>query len=102
MQTKPLGITPSIFDYRAHAGALQPNASVFESRPNTPPTFAVYMLGLVLDHLRDQGGVAAQDVKVTARANRLYEAAARAGGAGFYVNTVRAFVAAGLRDRTGN
>jgi phosphoserine aminotransferase len=88
LSTKPLAITPAIFDYRTHGGALQPTASVFESRPNTPPTFASYMLGLVLDHLEDEGGVSAMHAKVTARATALYEAAARAGGGVFYVNKV--------------
>ena len=59
--TTALAITPQIFDYRSHAGALEPVASGFESRPNTPPTFAVYMLDLTLDHLQSDlvGGLRA-------------------------------------------
>lgn len=84
----PLPHTPMVLDYRQQAGALLPSASVFESRPNTPPTFAVYMLNLVLDHLESEGGVSGQDRKVQARADKLYAAAAAAGGGGFYINAV--------------
>ena len=39
--TTKMSITPAIFDYRSHAGAL---GSQFESRPNTPPIWGVYLL----------------------------------------------------------
>lgn len=76
--------TPAIFDYRNSAGALEPVSSIFESRPNTPPTFAVYMLGLVLDYLAEQGGVEAMDAKAEVRSSSVYDVAAASNG--FYVN----------------
>jgi len=44
-----LDITPKMFDYKTHADA----GSMF----NTPPTYAVYMAGLVFEWLLERGGV---------------------------------------------
>jgi phosphoserine aminotransferase len=41
--------TPSVFDYKVQAGA--------DSMHNTPPTYSVYMAGLVFQWLKKQGGV---------------------------------------------
>lgn len=87
--TEALKVTPQILEYRTNAGAI---ASIFESKPNTPPTFAVYMLNLVLDHLASEGGVVAQAKRITARAEGLYKAAEAAGGGGFYKNVVHVAV----------
>lgn len=84
--TKQLEVTPAIFDYRTNAGAIEPTSSVFESRPNTPPTFAVYMLGLVLDHLEELGGVQAMEERAEGNARKIYEVADKSGG--FYKNVV--------------
>ena len=40
---------PQVLDYRKTAGGRMPAPSIFQSLPNTPPIFAAYMLGLVLD-----------------------------------------------------
>ena len=62
-------------DYRMNAGGLMPKPSVFESRPNTPPTFGVYMLGLILDDiLGAKGGLPAVQKWVAERAGRVYGA----------------------------
>ena len=42
---------PQVLDYRKTAGGRMPTPSIFQSLPNTPPIFAAYMLGLVLDDL---------------------------------------------------
>ena len=78
---------PQIMDYRMNAGGLMPKPSVFESRPNTPPTFGVYMLGLILDDiLGAKGGLPAVQKWVAERAGRVYGAID--GSDGFYTNTV--------------
>ena len=45
-----LDVTPNMFNYKTHAD----NGSMF----NTPPTYAVYMAGLVFEWLLEKGGVA--------------------------------------------
>jgi phosphoserine aminotransferase len=70
---------PSVFDYAAQARA--------GSMLNTPTTFAIYMAGLVLDWLREQGGVAAIERVNRAKAERLYGTIDGSGG--FYRNDVR-------------
>jgi len=44
-----LDITPNMFNYKTHAD----NGSMF----NTPPTYAIYMAGLVFEWLLEKGGV---------------------------------------------
>lgn len=44
-------ITPTMFDYKTHAD----NGSMY----NTPPTYSIYILKLVLEWIKQQGGVAA-------------------------------------------
>uniref|UniRef100_A0A0G4I5I3 phosphoserine transaminase n=1 Tax=Chromera velia CCMP2878 TaxID=1169474 RepID=A0A0G4I5I3_9ALVE len=69
-------LCPQVFDYRKLGGALMPKASCFQSLPNTPPVFAVYMLGLVLDWIREDFGGDLNQVKrwAHARAEKLYDA----------------------------
>ena len=55
---------PTAFDYRIHAEA--------DSMYHTPPTYAIYILGLVCDWLRDQGGVTAIEQVNIRKAQRLY------------------------------
>ena len=57
---------PSAFDYRVVAA----NQSMF----NTPPTYAIYIAGLVFRHLLAQGGVAGMDALAGEKARRLYDA----------------------------
>jgi phosphoserine aminotransferase len=55
---------PSAFDYANVAGA--------DSMFNTPPTYAIYVAGLVFKWLKKQGGVAAMERANIAKAQALY------------------------------
>jgi len=72
-----LPTTPGVFDYKAQAE----NGSML----NTPPTYAWYLLGLVLDWLKAQGGVSGIEARNIAKANKLYAAI---DGSPFYSNPV--------------
>ena len=61
-----LDICPSAFNYETVAA----NGSMY----NTPPTYAIYMAGLVFDWLERQGGIAAIEARNIAKAQTLYEA----------------------------
>ena len=74
---KALSICPSAFDYKIVAD----NGSMF----NTPPTYAIYMAGLVFQWLKRQGGLAAMEARNIAKAELLYEAI---DASGFYMNGV--------------
>lgn len=56
---------PSVFDYANVAGA--------QSMFNTPPTYAIYMAGLVFKWLLRNGGVAAMDAASTRKSAALYD-----------------------------
>jgi phosphoserine aminotransferase len=68
---------PSAFDYKTVAA----NQSMF----NTPPTYAIYIAGLVFQWLERQGGVAAMEARNIAKAQLLY---GYLDGSGFYANRV--------------
>ena len=68
---------PSAFDYQIVAD----NGSMF----NTPPTYAIYIAGLVFQWLKAQGGVAAMAARNIAKAELLY---GYLDGSGFYANRV--------------
>ena len=70
---------PSAFDYQKVADA----GSMF----NTPPTYAIYMAGLVFRWLKDQGGIAAIEAQNQAKAALLYAAI---DSSELYVNRVQA------------
>lgn len=57
--------TPSIFDYKVQAGA--------DSMQNTPPTFSVYIAGLVFQWLKQQGGVKKMEEINVAKALHVYD-----------------------------
>jgi phosphoserine aminotransferase len=57
-------ICPSAFSYK--------NVAANQSMYNTPPTFGIYMAGLVFQWLKDQGGVAAMEAQAKAKADLLY------------------------------
>ena len=57
---------PSAFNYQMVAD----NQSMF----NTPPTYGIYMAGLVFDWLKRQGGIPAMETRNIAKAKRLYDA----------------------------
>ena len=71
---------PTMLDYRTYAKN--------GSRPNTPPVFAVYVLGLVCQWLRDGvGGLAAMNRHNVAKAKLLYDVLDASGG--FYAGHAR-------------
>jgi len=63
---------PTMLDYKTHAD----NDSMY----NTPPTYGIYMAGLVFQWLKQQGGVAAMEQKNIAKAKLLYDAIDASGG----------------------
>lgn len=60
-----LPITPSAFNYRTQADA--------DSMYNTPPTYAIYIAGLVLQHVKKLGGMQAMAEHNAAKARVLYD-----------------------------
>jgi phosphoserine aminotransferase len=62
---RALPITPSAFHWKEQAAA--------DSMVNTPPTYAIYIAGLVFEWLLAQGGVAAIEQKNIAKAKLLYD-----------------------------
>lgn len=76
-----LPICPSAFDY----------ANVAEARSmfNTPPTYSIYIAGLVFKWLKRQGGVAAMEKANIVKAQTLY---GYLDGSDFYANRVHANV----------
>ena len=56
---------PAMLDYRVHADA--------DSMYNTPPTYAIYILGLVCGWLQERGGLAAMEEINIRKAQRLYD-----------------------------
>jgi len=56
---------PTMLQYRTHAGK--------DSMFNTPPTFGIYVMGLVFQWLKSQGGLPAIQERNRAKAGRLYE-----------------------------
>ena len=72
-----LEVCPSAFDYKTVAD----NGSMY----NTPPTYAIYIAGLVFQWLKRQGGVAAMEARNITKAELLY---GYLDGSGFYANRV--------------
>jgi len=58
-------LTPSVFDYKVQAGA--------DSMHNTPPTYSVYMAGLVFQWMKQQGGVKKMEEINIAKAQLVYD-----------------------------
>ncbi len=69
--------TPSIIDWTQMAA--------HDSMLNTPPTFGIYLLGLILQWILDGGGLAAMGERNKAKADALY---AEIDGSSFYSNPV--------------
>ena len=63
---RALPVCPSAFDYKTVAD----NQSMY----NTPPTYAIYMAGLVFQWLKRQGGIGAMEARNQAKAALLYGA----------------------------
>lgn len=70
--------TPTVMDF----AVMAENGSML----NTPPTFSIYLAGLIFKHLLAEGGVAAVEAANIAKAKRLYDAIDGSGG--FYRNPV--------------
>ena len=65
MLDRALPITPSVFHWKEQAE--------HESMVNTPPTYGIYIAGLVFEWLQQQGGIAAIEKKNLEKATRLYD-----------------------------
>lgn len=74
-----LPVCPSAFDYRVVAD----NDSMY----NTPPTYAIYIAGLVFQWLKRQGGMHAMEARNVAKSQLLYQAI---DSSQLYVNQVAA------------
>jgi phosphoserine aminotransferase len=74
---QPIAGTPTMFDYKTHADN--------ESMYNTPPTFAMYVAGLVFKLLAKQGGLAAMEKANREKAALLYT---KLDSTGFYNSPV--------------
>jgi len=61
---KPQTICPSILDFKV----MSANKSLY----NTPPTYSIYMTGLFLQWIKDQGGLEEMSRRADARANLVY------------------------------
>ena len=75
---RALPITPTAFHWKEQAES--------DSMINTPPTYAIYVAGLVFEWLLAQGGVAAIEQKNIAKAKLLYDCLDRSE---FYLTSVR-------------
>ncbi|MEG0540972.1 MAG: 3-phosphoserine/phosphohydroxythreonine transaminase [Angelakisella sp.] len=62
---KARDITPTMMDFKTHAD----EGSMF----NTPPTYTIYMCGLVLEWLKENGGLEAIKKRNEVKANILYD-----------------------------
>ena len=62
---RALAVTPSAFDYTQQAEN--------DSMLNTPPTYAIYIAGLVFRWIKAQGGLAAMEAHNRAKAALLYD-----------------------------
>jgi len=63
---------PTLLQYRTFIGT--------KSLYNTPPTFAVYILGLMVEWMESEGGIAAIEQRNDAKARLLYAAIEESGG----------------------
>jgi phosphoserine aminotransferase len=72
-----LPITPSAFDFKEQADA--------DSMLNTPPTYSIYIAGLVFNWIKAQGGVTAMQQHNEAKAAVLYD---YLDASGFYMSPI--------------
>ena len=63
---------PAYLSYRTHAGK--------DSLYNTPPVFAIYMLKLTVDRVKENGGLAEMEKRALARSGTLYDTIDRSEG----------------------
>ncbi|MDR1276227.1 MAG: 3-phosphoserine/phosphohydroxythreonine transaminase [Candidatus Accumulibacter sp.] len=57
--------TPTLFDYKLCADN--------DSMVNTPPTYAIYIAGLVFKYMKAEGGLAVMEARARAKAGLLYD-----------------------------
>ncbi|MFM9969019.1 MAG: 3-phosphoserine/phosphohydroxythreonine transaminase [Burkholderiales bacterium] len=69
---------PSLMDYKVHADA--------GSMSNTPPTYAIYIAGLVFQWIKRQGGIAEMERRALERSSMLYQ---YLDASRFFMNPVR-------------
>jgi len=89
----PAGLTIVIVDEKLLGGAMPTTPSVFDytvqaannSMINTPPTFAIYLAGLVFRWIKAEGGLAAMGERNHAKAALLY---GYIDASGFYRNAI--------------
>jgi phosphoserine aminotransferase len=74
---RALAICPSAFEFKTVAE--------FDSMYNTPPTYAIYIAGLVFQWIKAQGGLVAMEQHNAAKAKLLYDTL---DSTGFYFNCV--------------
>ncbi len=74
---RALPITPSVFHWKEQAAA--------DSMLNTPPTYGIYIAGLVFEWLIEQGGMKVIEARNIAKASLLYD---YLDASGFYVSPV--------------
>jgi len=65
LQIAPLAGTPTMYRYKTHAD----NDSMY----NTPPTYAIYIMGLVMQWLKQLGGLPAIEQRNIIKAKLLYD-----------------------------
>jgi phosphoserine aminotransferase len=75
---RAMALTPSAFNWKEQAEA--------DSMLNTPPTYAIYVAGLVFEWLQAQGGLAAIEKRNIAKSALVYD---YLDSTGFYSNPVR-------------
>ncbi|GIX71859.1 phosphoserine aminotransferase [Caerostris extrusa] len=76
---KALSICPTVFDYKITAS----NKSLY----NTPPTFSVYVLGLVFKWVLTNGGISAMDKISAVKSSLVYEVLDASNG--FYHSVIK-------------
>ncbi|GFY37777.1 phosphoserine aminotransferase [Trichonephila inaurata madagascariensis] len=76
---KGLSVCPAVFDYKINAA----NQSLY----NTPPTFSVYILGLVFKWVLSKGGISAMDQHSAVKSSLVYDVLDASNG--FYHSIVK-------------
>ena len=92
MSDRALAITPSAFHWKEQAEN--------DSMLNTPPTYAIYIAGMVFEWLLAQGGLAAIEKKNIAKAKLLYDASIRASTFRYAEDRSRMNMLVKLRDES--
>ncbi|SDY53519.1 3-phosphoserine/phosphohydroxythreonine transaminase [Nitrosomonas sp. Nm33] len=62
---RPINGTPTMYHYKTHAE--------HHSMYNTPPTYLIYIMGLVLEWLKQKGGLAAMEMINISKSKLLYD-----------------------------